>query len=254
MSRLFGLYPGVMREKLNRIWLSQKFDSDNKIIFVHIPKCGGTSLDSLIRKKFRFNRFKISARASAEASQKTAVDIHAVRGALLNYAVSLDYKFISGHFYLHHPEHYNDYKIITMLRNPVDRLISHYLYNRYKTHSTHDAINIEFEDFLNSDLAKDYGNLYCRYFSESQNPSESIKTLSNFSKVGILEHLAPFKSYIQKELELKGNLAKKNTSPVSRTTRSQDLLSTYQDKITKICRDDIEIYNHFEQSNLKLLG
>lgn len=240
-----------MLNKLNRTWLSNKFDSSEKVIFVHVPKCGGTSLDSLIKKNFKFNRFKISAGATSKTSKHINEDIQLVRGVLLNYAACLNYKYISGHVYMHNPEEYEDYKIITILRNPAERFVSHYLYNRYKTHSSHDAIDIEFEDFLATDLALEYGNLICRYFSTNQTAKDSIATLEKFSKVGILENLSPIEHYIKDELNLYSKIKKENKSPIVGNTLSQTLLLDHKEEILKICSEDIDIYKHFESKNLK---
>ena len=234
-----------MKVEINRITLSQIFDKNQKILFVHVPKCGGTSLDALIKKHIRFNRFRIDASASFRTAERIDEEVENVRNVLLNYAVYQGYKYITGHCYMHNPEQFDEFKIITVLRDPVMRFVSHYLYNRYKTHSAHDAINLDFEDFLNSDLATNYGDLYCRYFSANRTVTESISTLKKFSYVGILENLTPITSYISEELKVSGKIKKQNKNPTKSNKESQEILSKYKDEISKHCCDDIEIYNHF---------
>ena len=233
-----------MKNKIIQFCLSRVI-SDKKIIFVHVPKCGGTSLDLLIKRRFPMQRFRLNARASLKASELIGEDLNLVRNTLLNYAVCTGYKFISGHFYMHHPEQYEAYKTITVLRDPVKRFLSHYLYNRYKTHTTHYAIDLEFEDFIDTDLAVSCGNLYCRYFSKNLDPDESIATLEKFSSVGILENLGPFKNYVTQELKINGKLKRKNKSPLKDSSQQEEILSKYRDRILRLCDDDIKIYEHF---------
>ena len=234
-----------MKFSINRLKLSQLFDNDQKILFVHVPKCGGTSLDALIKKQFRFNRFRVDASASFKTAERINEKVEDVRNVLLNYAAFNGYKYITGHCYMHKPEHFDEFKIITVLRDPVMRFVSHYLYNRYKTHSAHDTINLDFEDFLNSDVAINYGNLYCRYFSANQTVVDSISTLNKFSYVGILENLTPITSYISEELNVNGKIEKQNKNPTKSDKKSQEILLKYKDEILKLCCDDIEIYNNF---------
>ena len=234
-----------MKLEINRISLSQIFDNNQKILFVHVPKCGGTSLDALIKKQIRINRFRIDASASFKTAERIEEEVESVRHVLLNYAVFNGYKYITGHCYMHKPEQFDEYKIITVLRDPVTRFVSHYLYNRYKTDSEHDAIKLDFEDFLNSDSAINYGDSYCRYFSANRTVIDSISTLKKFSYVGILENLTPITSYISEELNVKGKIKKQNKNPTKSDTKSQEILSKYKDEISKLCCDDIEIYNHF---------
>ena len=234
-----------MKVEINRITLSQIFDIDQKIIFVHVPKCGGTSLDALIKKKIRINRFRVDASASFKTAERIDEEVEGVRNVLLNYAVFQGYKYITGHCYMHNPEQFGEYKIVTVLRDPVLRFVSHYLYNRYKTHSAHDTINLDFKDFINSDLAKSYGDLYCRYFSANRTVADSISTLKKFSYVGILENLTPVTSYISEELNVRGKIKKQNRNPTKSNKESQEILAKYKEEILKLCCDDIEIYNHF---------
>ena len=87
-----------------------------------------------------------------------------IREELLLYFMNQRFSCISGHVCFSERAYHNfhdTYKFVTILRDPVQRWISHYFYNAYKTHSN--LGKIESDDiatFLESDRARSWGHHY----------------------------------------------------------------------------------------------
>lgn len=139
---------------------------------------------------------------------------------------------------------------MTILRDPVQRFISKYLYNYHKS-SKHCKFEMEFSDYLESDLGKKSGREYLRYLSgystdESGKTDEELVDISkeNLKKInllGILEELESFKSVFYNETGMKLRVPHKNKTTDFTEEHSFDKKALAQ--IRGICKYDIELYN-----------
>jgi hypothetical protein len=138
------------------------------IAFIHIPKCGGTSVASALRRAYvprlRSGLDKLLRRpaasyrnipgaASTRASIATGLPLPVVRTALLSYHLALENPgIVCGHvpFSRSIGEMFaSRWRFVTILRDPVDRFFSEYFYNRYKT-GDHFRIREELPDYLDT--------------------------------------------------------------------------------------------------------
>lgn len=112
-------------------------NSDLRLIFFHIPKCAGTSIDCAIREPLSISDGYLSANPhifatkiliEEEYSLISPFYWHGMQSSYIEYMYQ-DKQIISGHFPFskkaydicgHHYDH------IIMLRDPVERWISHY--------------------------------------------------------------------------------------------------------------------------------
>jgi len=97
-----------------------------EIIHIHIPKTAGTSLLNVLQKKYSSNEIcTIKRRGLTGNSIKDNSDI-------INHHISKEHKILHGHLFYKEISPVlkmnKDVKIITFLRNPVDRVISNYLF------------------------------------------------------------------------------------------------------------------------------
>ena len=149
--------------------------------FMHVPKCGGTSVKLAVLRTCPIQRrvgwldVGASRRAlSLLADQPidefryhedgpNAAQIFAFRRALLAYFLERGNVLVTGHFLFDEPifAHFRDrYRFITTMREPVERMISHYteeLRNRYLTES--------FDAYLETNVAWRHATAQLRYFA-----------------------------------------------------------------------------------------
>jgi glycosyltransferase involved in cell wall biosynthesis len=109
------------------------FSKDGKeLLFIHIPKCGGTSLEKIFRPELKMSLY------------------HEGPGEL---------RCSPQHFHASYLESLFDYRIppsIAVVRNPFDRLVSEFMYQRQQGLIE----NIEFDQFVNNSLGEYWQNNY----------------------------------------------------------------------------------------------
>jgi len=114
------------------------------LIFMHIPKCGGTTLEHLIAKNYQVNGvLHINAPAllrNPRAVFKRGVFPRAVMG---HHKLNQPLYQLASRAFVH----------ITVLREPVSRTLSYYNYLRTSEgHGKHDSVKgLTLEEFINSD-------------------------------------------------------------------------------------------------------
>lgn len=103
---------------------------DSTVIFMHIPKCGGTTLHAILRDNFpEDRRFYINGS-----------DIAGSRAQLASLPVTKRRKIdlLHGHMcFGWHELLPRDAIYFTMVRHPVDRCVSHYNYVRFRADHSH---------------------------------------------------------------------------------------------------------------------
>ena len=164
--------------------------SAKKIIFLHIPKAGGTTLHSVLERCY---------------SKENIFDIY-VSGDTLSsdqfIALTPDRKerisLLKGHMYfgLHQYFHEAQTKYISFLRHPVERIVSLYKYIlSKKDHYLHDKVvntNLSLDAFVESDLTTEIDNGQTRLISGVENLgiNRCTQDLVDTALKNISEHFA----------------------------------------------------------------
>lgn len=225
---------------------------DNDIIaFTHIKKAAGTTFTHILRQNFFLRHCDVMPLCKESNGIFQTPDLN----ILLKINPFL--KSIAGHSLLPHGDLLKSakrIKFITLLRDPVERYISQYLYNVSMNNYGH-----SFDDFLND---PDSFNKQTRTISGSDNLFQAKTILKeHYFLVGTVEEFDNFLFILQRKLLPQGfntyyrkiNVARKQ-SPIR--INIQNKFNKYYDKIKDRNSLDIELYrfvkNHlFEEEKIK---
>lgn len=241
------------------------YKKDN-IFFLHIPKCGGTSLGDAIRKTYGSKRqqeklcFKLKGNHAIKCSQIFAEGNQEYRKRIIAYIMSLEqYKYTHAHVPYSEPifqEFGDQWHYITILRDPVSQWFSQYFYD--KREASEVRIYSDLETFLDSDRAILMGNTYVRKLIdgipglEAFQPKaieQAIEHLSIFSLIGIIEKLDIFIENYNSVFKVPLKIKQLNKNPISKTTQKQQITEKINQRVREICQPNWEVY----QAALKII-
>ena len=231
------------------------------IIFDHLPKCGGTSLNKLLESNYSRKRiFKMSG-SDPDKSVTEFLSLHSSKRNQMN----LIYGHLAGKL-IHSVD--KNFIVITVLREPIDRIISHYYYvQRKEDHYLHSIVkkeNMSLEDYAVSDLSEELRNWYVQHFSGlssvevKKNKEKSLKMAicnleNNYDLVGFLNEYDHFLSKLIKMANFKSKqILEKNNKTLDRPTIDTIPIKTL-DIIKNVNDLDIQLYDQLKikYSNLE---
>ncbi len=124
------------------------------VIFLHIPKTAGTTLETVLARQYR-SRETFYVNGAQDVREERYRQLHESERARI--------RLIKGHmFFGIHAHVPNAYTYITVLRNPIDRVISHYYYVRSKpSHPFYQIVherNMSLHDYVTSGMSPELEN------------------------------------------------------------------------------------------------
>lgn len=233
------------------IFYLRKSSRPKKILFDHLPKCAGSSLNSFLKSHFP-NRLIFCTDGYHNAE---SVELFKSYPEPKRHSFAL----ITGHrtnelIFCASPECIK----ITVLRDPVERIISHYYYAKSNTfHYLYDTIHkhkISLKEYARSGLSEELQNWYVIHFSGlshldiQKQPEEAIKIAYNeienrYDCVGFLDKIDVF----VKDLKRKANLTKEFGNFRENTTKGKPTVSTIPADVIQTIeienKLDIALYN-----------
>lgn len=237
-------------------------EPDTRIAFIHVPKCGGSSLTVALKTAVGFG-IQIPGRGNAvlahEAARRSAEvlerDYNSFCADLLLYYLSNQrLRFLAGHWPVRTAtltEFSEEWDFILLLRHPVRRWLSNYFFNRYKT-GDHYRIDQELDEFLGTYRARWYGCAYAAYlapdhFTYGDDPAEApiekaVASLQRFRIVGTLEHLDTMAQQFRYIYGAPLNIPHANPNPRGKSYIQRDVSPEQMKRIERLCGPDMSIY------------
>ena len=212
--------------------------TDSVIIFVHIPKTGGCTLNSIIENQYNssYKKFQMYP-----GSEKVSINKYIHIGPVENLAVVLGHVYYGIHEIL--PQKHYDY--ITLIRNPVELVLSLYYYILSQPNNYYyDRLkNMSLLEFIDSDIYAP--NLQTRRLEGSNRDNielASYNLRNNFSFVGVTDR---FEESIQVlNCKFKWNVVNYQTNNVTVTKPALEEIDPY---IISLIREqntnDFKLYN-----------
>ncbi len=244
---------------------------DARIAFVHVPKCGGSSLTIALRTamgpKVQLPFYPAGRHhdhiAAARASEVLGRDYGAFRADMLAYNLaSAGARFVSGHCPVRKEvlDGFSDeWDFLLLLRDPVRRWLSNYFFNRYKP-GDHFRTDMELDDFLETPRAEWYGRAYCHFLAPGLLPfgaevtdavmERSLEALDRFRIVSVLERLDLLAERFRETYGCRLLIPHVNRNPRGRSYGKREVTPEQMERIEELCRPDKLIY----ERALQLIG
>lgn len=187
------------------------------VFFMHLPKCGGTSVAEALyatvpiqqrvgvidanatRRAVSIYRDNVDALNRQHDDLENSQNIYAFREQMLINHMAWNSRMIHGHVLFSDRAHRHfgqSYKYATVLREPVSRVMSNY------AHSVQSGmIADDFDAYLGGAVIRAHALTFLRFFSgtpvlpekdEAEALAKSMETLRKFAVVGFLDDLGKF--------------------------------------------------------------
>lgn len=250
----------------NQLSRLQNGELRHRLYFLHIPKCGGTSFVQAIRSHYHtlnpakeLDYYHLDPYAAIQAADALGIDHLAFQRNISLYFLAQDFEYVYGHFTFSNKAYelfHDKYKFVTLLRDPVKKWISLYFYNRYKK-SDFFRVSDDLHAFLETETARGYGCDYAMQFAgkdvtydfcSQEAIDTAVANLKLFHLVGKLEEMTTFITQFEHIFGLKLKIKHNRKNPVAKDERNKLLTPEVLEKIEKICRPNMEIYQSISLS------
>jgi hypothetical protein len=206
------------------------------IIFIHIEKTAGTTLNYLFINNFIFFYSLKTWDIWSNNPNYTVSEQHYKRFIRIFPFI----KGIGGHHlrYLDNQVEESEMKFITFVREPIDRYLSHWRHQRYKMN-----IDWTIEQFLDEPR---FNNNMVRKFSKSTSVEEAINVINKMDFVGVQEDFDTSLLLMKSELSLGDDFSldyKYRNKGVS-NNNTEPLTKGILERIKKNNEKDIMLYNY----------
>ncbi|MEM8598297.1 MAG: hypothetical protein AAGF99_00110 [Bacteroidota bacterium] len=248
----------MLRKAYRTVRPRQQKPLPDRLFFLHLPKCGGQSIDAALQQGYRAAGASIAhldSHASARAAEAAGADLHALRREILHYHMAAKHsRYISGHFMYSAPawDAFGDaWQYVTVLREPVKRWVSNYFFNKYKG-DHHFKIDEPIEEFVESERALAYARSYVTWLTDGISLEEAgsdeaveqaIANVERFAVVGVLEDLDTFAADCRARFGLPVEIAHRNRNPRAAAEQREELSPEMVARVEALCAPNRRVYD-----------
>ena len=231
--------------------------------FMHIPKSGGTSLSEALHASVPLNQHigviaaiptrRVAGVVFAGVDDPNVVhedgprceELFKLRELQLMMFMAQENALVHGHFLFSQAAHEkfgHAYKYVTVLRDPIRRVISNYRASRFENYFTGSI-----DEYLDSDVGRRHAQVNLRYFSgmaeiprgeEAGALSRAKDNQDKFSLIGIIENMNLFETQYN---DLFKTRLKTHHYNVARGDKVR-LSSSQKTRLERLCAEDIVLY------------
>ena len=228
------------------------------MVFFHVMKCGGTSVRDGLSTGITGARdgpevFELDGEAAKASAGGRDPDNWKFRDALLPYMLRTTRpRVVLGHFRYRNAyrELMDDAHFVTVLRDPLERIVSLYKYRLYKE-GVDVAVTGGFDEFIGSKRWAKEGHAYVATFcgDSALDPrsdaavAAAVANLGRFAVVGFTEALDDFSHRVRACAGAPVSISLLNASPAPRTHLDREIEGA-ADRLREICAPDLQVYEH----------
>ncbi|HXK25033.1 MAG TPA: hypothetical protein VMS55_20360 [Myxococcota bacterium] len=229
---------------------------DARIVFLHVPKCGGNSVRLALRDAYRGpfsggsrHRMHVGPEASRRAAESLGVPVDAFRDALLRYHLAESKRrLFTGHFAWPEGllEEFPDVSLVTLLRDPVAHFLSCY-YEARERGRTGDSLDA----FLDGPHARRIGARFVQAFAGS--PARDLESdaaqqaarerLASVTVLGLLEDLPGFVADFRQRFGVRLRLPHANAGRLRQQAARDELTDSLRARIEERVAPNQALYD-----------
>jgi hypothetical protein len=228
----------------------------HRLVFIHAPKCGGTSAGGALRRAYITSQATVKPHETAQAFNaawpkgQRAGSVDDLREMMLLYLLYCDTRCIAAHVPFSDVafETFGQrYRFATLLREPVERFISHYYWDRRSESPW--PITEPIEEFLVGERAKRMGSTYVRYFCgepwskefTAKHIDAAIANIRRLHAVGFLDDMRKFEADLRRLTGRRLKIGRENVG--NRKPKDAMVTGRLRERLLEVCSADRAVWD-----------